>query len=307
MVATNLGPIGWELERDDNEGHRTYTIKHKVEGAVDDGPNTIINCLGLPSVGSTWSFGNDVDPWAFCTPYVKAVPLYQDKGTFWLVTHKFSTKPRDRCQDTNIENPLLEPQKVSGGFRKEKTKAKKDRFGTPIETTSFEEVDKEVDKSFPTVRVKQNVPLLELPNLAQYIDYVNSNWMWGVAPRKVKLTNVSWERNLYGSCFYYYTRDLEFELDWDTWDLKDIPNKGKKAKHGTYSTSGNWENEVIDGANPSSDNPDHYSLHLDRYGNPAETYLDSSGNPSSSRYLLPTKEYYQEANLLSIFNLPFTF
>lgn len=309
MAATYLGPIGWELDRDEDEGHRVYTISHKVEANTSDGPQVVGNCAGLSNIGSTWSFGNDVDPWAFCTPYLKVAPLYkEEKGRFWKVTQKFTTKPRNRCQDTNIENPLLEPQKVSGSFRKEKIKGRIDRFGNPIRTTSFEDVEVEVDNSLPTVRIKQNVPILELPNLAQYIDWVNYNWMWGVAPRCVKLTNISWERQLYGTCFFYYTRDLEFEIDWNTWDFSDIPNKGKKAKHGSYDADGVWSNESIDGTDPSVSNPNHYSTHLDRHGNPTETFLDTStGNPATSETFLPTKQYYYQANLISIFNLPFSF
>lgn len=308
MAAIYLGPIGWEADRDEEDGHRIYTIKHKVETtSANDGPQVVGNCPGIAAVGSTWTYGNDIDLWAFCTPYLKITPLYSDKGKMWTVAQKFSTKPRNRCQDTNIENPLLEPPQVSGSFRKKPIKALVDRNGNAIQTTSFEPVEVEVEKSLPTVRIVQNVPILELPNLAQYIDWVNSSPMWGVPARCVKLSNISWERNLYGTCFYYYTRDLEFEIDWDTWDIKDIPNKGKKAKNGYYTSSGTWENEDIDGSAPSTSNPDHYSVYLDRHGNPSETYLDANGNPSDAETFLPKVEYYDQANLLAIFNLPISF
>ena len=65
MVATVMtGQRTWNLRRDD-EGHREYTIVHQVRADALDGPAIIMQAGGLPSVGSTWNFDNDADPWAF--------------------------------------------------------------------------------------------------------------------------------------------------------------------------------------------------------------------------------------------------
>ena len=57
MSATCLGRIDWSMDRD-KEGHREYKLTTRVKTtAVTDGPYTVMNAAGLPSVGSVWAFG----------------------------------------------------------------------------------------------------------------------------------------------------------------------------------------------------------------------------------------------------------
>src|SRR5690606_26567792 len=126
MAAKLIGPIDATANQN-QEGHRTYKISFKVEvsdigGAneIGDGPLIASSAAGLPETGSVYSFGNDLDLNAFCTPEVavRRAPGTDEDGKikYYIVDKTFTTLPNRRCQDENFEDPLLEPQKVSGGF-----------------------------------------------------------------------------------------------------------------------------------------------------------------------------------------------
>ncbi len=166
----NGGLRVWDGGRDD-QGFREFNITNLVKTTdVMDGPYTVMGAAGLPLIGSTWNFGNDVDVWAFCQPYMKVSRHKQipegEKGLLWEVSQKFSTKPISRCQDTVVEDPLLEPQKVSGNFGKYTIEAVYDRFGNLIKSSSHEQIQGrqvEFDNNKPSVVVQQNVASLGLP------------------------------------------------------------------------------------------------------------------------------------------------
>lgn len=227
MTASLVGPddarIYWEGDRD-QEGHRTFIIRQRVKTTdVADGPYEVMNCPGLPSIGSTWSPGNDSDAWAFCWPNRKVrrnpkVPE-GDPSIHWIVESLFCTKPLKRCQDETIEDPLAEPDRISGSFVKFQREMYQDRFGQPIQTSAFEPIRGVMrDDNRPTVVIEQNVAALGLGAFAAMIDTVNDSTLWGLGARRIKLSNVSWERKLYGTCNFYYTRRLEFDVNYFTFD-----------------------------------------------------------------------------------------
>ena len=114
-----------------------------------------------------------------------------------------------RCNTTSIENPLAEPQKVSGTFIKYTRELVWDKDGDLLIYSSHEPIkggDVEFDRNRPSVRVEQNVSGLGLATFAAMVDTLNDATLWGLVARCIKLDNVSWERKLYGVCTYYYTR-----------------------------------------------------------------------------------------------------
>src|SRR5690606_20598511 len=120
MTATLLGRIDWGVQRAD-DGHRDYFIKWLVEApSTAYGPQSISFTPGLPQIGAPWTFGTDNDAWAFCTPAWSIAPrnASQQRSQYWVVTQPFTTRPMWRCQDTHIENPLLEPPRLSGSYVK---------------------------------------------------------------------------------------------------------------------------------------------------------------------------------------------
>jgi hypothetical protein len=134
----------------------------------------------------------------------------------------------------------LEPQKISGTFAKYTKEAVFDRNGNAIVTSSWERMkgpEVEFDHNRPAVRVEQNVVALDLATVAPMIDTVNDATLWGLAERTIKLTNFAWERKLYGSCNFYYTRVFDFDIDYNTWD-RNLLDEGTKCLNGEWGPVG---------------------------------------------------------------------
>lgn len=147
----------WQMDQDD-DGHRTYELSHLVEvesGVSGDGPFQAANCAGLPLPGTTWAFGTDNDPWAYCTLRKSVTPFKVSDGEpnqFFEVKQWYTTRPLSasaqrgigagsapgagsgsdgypsggggggqpgagRCNTARIEDPLLEAPKISGGSK----------------------------------------------------------------------------------------------------------------------------------------------------------------------------------------------
>lgn len=315
MTATVIDnyPILMEGERDD-EGHRTWNVSHIVQtDTYDDGPAIVMQCPGLPSIGDTWNFGNDIDVWAFCTPFMKVSPApgvkTPGKVKYWKADQKFTTKPLWRCATSQIEDPLSEPQKISGSFTKYTKEAIRDRYGNAIRSSSHEPFhgqQVEFDFNRPTVKIEQNVASLDLPTFAAMVDSVNDSTLWGVSRRCVKLSNVTWERKLYGTCTYYYTRGFEFDISFTGFD-RYIIDEGNKMLNGHWDkATGLYTVDNIGGSPPDPNNPLHFIRAVDRAGNPirmplngAGLPIDAAGTTGLTLYQLYL-EFYDEANFLTL-------
>lgn len=311
LVGT-FGRMGWD-GKVDTEGHREYHITFLVKADVLDGPQVVMNTPGLAPIGFFWAYGNDWDPWAICRPDRK-IAIHQEKkgdpNRFWTVEQTFSTKPTGRCQDTTIEDPLLEPPKVSGGFVKYTEEATHDRWGAAIKSSSHEMLrgpNVEFDHNRPTVRIEQNVSLLQLNVFSAMVDTVNDDWLWGLSARKIKLSNASWTRKVLGVCDYYFTRVFEFDVDFRTFD-RDLVDEGTKAFGRIKSDSNPPDWEIPAGWDRC--NPLHYTRYKDQTGENARVLLDGNGNPLQTAGSLCTGtgegtglttihvEYYDESNFL---------
>lgn len=213
--------VDWSGERDEY-GYRTFTITHLVKSDLDDGPFTVLNTAGLPVPGDLWSFGNDVDMWAWCRPNakVKRHSGYGDgeAARYWLVEQTFSTKPPERddrgCQDTPIEDPLLEPAKINGTINNKTFEATYDRHNVAILNSAHEPVrgkQVEFDGGEDTIEIEQNIPILNLPLLKKTRNTLNNAPLWGLPARCIKLSNYTWERKFFGQCSLYYVRKLKFD------------------------------------------------------------------------------------------------
>jgi hypothetical protein len=268
----------------DADGHRTYTAKFVVECATTDGPGQISRAVGLPTPGSHWAFGSDLDTWAFCTPEVTVEPELKDEpNTQYIVTKTFTTKPKNgsKCQDYRPENPLDEPMEVSGDFELKPEEGLYDRFNKMITNSAWEPIrgaQNEWDMDFMKVKVKQNVPLLQYSLLCAMINTVNSVPLWGQPKRCWRVTGIGWVRKSYGNCIFYYERNFEFTLDKRTHD-RDILDEGTKALHGV-NDKGNWVITPMDtGVDPDRFNPLHFVQYKDVNGENARCILNGFGVP----------------------------
>lgn len=300
MSAIVKGRLDWSKSVD-AEGYRNYKLLLLVEADdAQDGPHTISQASGMPIVGTPWLFGNDNDFWAFCWPTASFTPiLTKEPNRYWQAELNFSNKPMSRCQDNSIEDPLLEPPKISGSFTRWTKKAKRDRNGKMIKSSSHEPIDGlEVDANRPSIVIVQNLPTAGVEGFAEMVDTLNDAPLWGMDERKIKLSNVSFDQKIYGTCNFYYTRTLEFEVRREGFDFEDVLDVGWKVRRGK------WEGTPL-AWNPDDDadntDPNDFIVFKDSKGEnfPQRTPLDGQGDPLTdplTPVYIPTVEYYPESN-----------
>jgi hypothetical protein len=297
MGAVYYGVVSWEMERDDN-GHRNYNVTMQVRTTDPlDGPAVVINCVGLPTLGTSWLVGNDEDDWAWVTPWTRVRPtMMNERNQIWLVDMKFTTAPMIRQSDQTVENPLNEPAKVSGGFTKYTEEATYDRFGNFLLMSSFELMkgpQVEVERGRPTVRVTLNRSSLPLATFSQFRGGVNDSTLWGLPARTIRLADIAWERNVYGGSTYYYTVTYDFEIKYETWN-RYIVDQGQYRKIN--------KNLPLSNTNPL------VPLVDDLTGRWYTGYLDGSaglvaavgGNPNPAHLYVWEKQIEPQYNFLSL-------
>lgn len=294
-VELATGSRHWSMSRDEN-GDRTYKVIHRVNCGKADGPANAIQCPGLPLPQSYWQFQDDIDVWAFCTWKADVTPVVREGGgnVHFDVEQEFTTKNQTRkCTEGQVEDPLLQPPRVSGGFVKQTEEATLDRYGLPITNSAHEMVRGplvEFDKSRNTVHIEQNVIDLELDIISAMNDTVNDAPLWGVIARGIKITVGPWEVKFYGTCFKYYTRTFDFEVNIRTdpttgsivsgWD-RDLLDEGTKCLRGDWERDplairyGEWI--VVDGVTGAQ--PGDFQRFKDWNGENTKVILDGAGSP----------------------------
>lgn len=338
-MATTLvnAPITLEGSADDESGHRTYRVMFRVKSDDPkfDGPAVVMQTPGLPLPGSIYAFGNDLDVYAWCRPGMQVTRArgVHDRGPcrYYDVIRTFSTKPaatsggtssgrpgssgggrsgnRRGCHDGRVEDPLLEPQGISGSFIRRIDDSGHDSNGDPIVTSSWEPIPHEEEIHNPVVTVEQNVANLQLELCTGMLDTVNDDTLWGLPARVWKLTDFDWEQKFHGLCYPYYVRRFKFEANYryivnpfdgsvvlsPAWDkvYDDIGNKVLKghwgstnpALTGTATEGCGWVLDTISGCEGGTDvtpdplNPGHFVRYLDRDGNATQVVLDGMGRP----------------------------
>lgn len=324
MTATLKGPYSWKATRD-RDGSRTYKVKYLVLCDKLDGPQQATLAPGLPTVGSTYALDNDADLWAYCMPDLDVTPVVEgEPNEQFFVECTFSTRGMPRCNTSEVGDPLLEPQQVSGSFTRYSTEAVRDRFGNQLVNSAFEQLrgpQVEFDANRPSVKVVQNVASLGLATFSPMVDTVNAYTLWGLPPRTIKLSSASWERKYQGACTAYYTRTFEFDINYNTWD-KVLLDEGTKALYGEWAdvagTAGGsyWKLKNIGGSPPNRFNPAHFVRVKDRNGENMRVILDGKGVPfdadntttgtGDDQVGLIYVQYYQESDFL-LLGIPTSF
>lgn len=288
MTATLLGRLRWEGGTDEDR-HRTYDIDWLVEvaDAWNDGPIAAMQAPGIPSIFDFWNFGNEIDQFAYCSPKttVKQV-LTGEPSDLFIVSQTFTTKPFKK-DDQSPDDPLLKPPEISGSFVKFTREATQDKDGKALKSSSFERFKgscTERDFSRHQVSIKMPLATLPLTTYVEYIDTVNTLSMWGLSARMVKLSNVSWTRNLYGPnwALKYYDITYDFDIDFETFDRYIMDEGTKVLKSGGVVT-----------------NPKDFEPYLVK-GQPAPVVLDGSGAAATSEAAIAYLQFklYKEKNLL---------
>jgi hypothetical protein len=215
-LAKSLGLRTYRRNVDD-DGNRTYTATYLVQldmyagETMADAPDA----EDLPQPGDSF----EVDGDAIRTQKEAAKIHKEQEGDpfeYVAVEMEFTTKANSSsCAEAKIDNPLMQPPKLSGNFVKVTEEARFDRFGHPILNPAGELMrgpQVEFDENHPEIHIKQNVADLELDMLSRMSDTLNMDWLWGFPPRTIRFTPGPWEENWYGGCLCYYTRELIFEI-----------------------------------------------------------------------------------------------
>ena len=288
MTAVAVGMLEWEASRD-KDGHRDYKSSYLVKtDDLHDGPRMAMLAEGLPAIGSTWDYDNDRDDWALCTPESTVKPVYtKERCHYFIVDLIHTTRPLRRCQDSQIDNPLFEPYRIGGSFTTYSEEAYYDRFGRPIMSSSYEMyqgAEIEFDAGRPTISIGFNSPDVPVPIFAPIIHVLNDNYLWGLAPRTIKLSGVRWQRLMYGTCSFYYSIDYDFEINYNTWDRL-IPDMGTR--------------HLKTGGDP--DNITHFKTYVDpNTMEPTKCFLNGSGEAAEelADVFVKRVEKYAQGNLL---------
>lgn len=316
------GPRVWEGSRDE-EGYRTWKITHLVmTDDQADGPALALQTPGLPIPGSIWSFGNDLDVWATCKLGAEVKPYPSNKLPImqYEITQTFSNKPDGKkCKDQQIEDPLLQPPKVSGNTQTYQEEATTDRFGNKIVNSAFEQIrgpQVEFDKNKHVVNIEMNVPELRMDFVLGFIDHVNETELWGNPPRTVKLTEWSWEVKYYGTCYKYYTWKFKFDVDLRTFD-RQILDEGTKVLRGDWvrDPSSIRYTDYVSASDADPNNPSDFVKFKDWNGENSRVILNGAGVPIDTGIGTGTDspltegiiavEKYEEANML-LLGVPLT-
>ena len=241
MALTIIGERRPTGERDE-KGYRTYTITYLVlsdDGL--DGPANVMQTPGLPLPGAYWLLNNDIDVWVWCRPNVRiklAQPNDKVKGIAWEAEYTFSNKPLEsnKCEDQQVEDPLLEPPGITGQFERSTEEATKDRFGRKVKSSSHEQIrgpQNEWEVSSSCIKITQNVPALQLALLTYVNNAVNDAPLWGYPARWIKCTVEPWEEIYHGQCSKYYKRSFLFQTKHGGWD-RDLLDEGTKVLNGHW-------------------------------------------------------------------------
>lgn len=331
------GPVSWQADRD-NDGFRTYRITYRVKAAVTESPAAVMVASGLPAIGAEFNLSGytGTDVWCWCQPEM-SVRIDQEKqgdpAMFYLVEQVFSNRWKNkRCQDTQIEDPLMEPMKISGSFNRAQWEAKYDRNGTRLVTSANEPITGAAvtfDYVRPTVRIEQNVASLGLSTFANMVNTVNASPLWGLPARCIKLVNAPWSRQVYASCSFFYTRSFEFEIDYYNQDKdgnpigfdKEIYDSGSMCLRGQWITDSDSADygkykilASVSKTTPSTIlaakqadfmsykdmNDEHARVFLDGHGRPANVGLVGADTGTSGPPASAIVEYYRESNFLQL-------
>lgn len=273
----NSGPFYWDCVQDDKY-KREYNVKYKIatdeDPWVNDDPSNWANTPGIPSVGTSWSAyaaalgTNGGDDWAFRTPYVKVTPFQPDDGPVYvaILEIKFSRADyeQDRCQTTELADPLLEPPQIQVGWQKYRKLPNTDRDGLPYRGSTGEPLigqEIEIDDNHWTVSITINQFQVNLALVDSLANTLNSGPIWGLPPERSKFNSYSGTKLYYGSCHAYVRSTYGFEVraDWKQY----LPDKGRMEFAGT-------------GTNATD--PDDWVVAKDRFGeNKPVLRLDTEG------------------------------
>lgn len=222
----------------DVNGVKTYTVIFKVQtNDKRDGAAIVRVAPGIPSIGDTYSIGNDTDPTAVVID--KQVNQVQGCPFEWEVTVICSNDMEvDPAGFVYQDNPLAKPPDISYGIQTRRILVP-GRFNNPIGPPAdkgwqagiyapngdlFEpQPETEIDE--PIWTFKRNVATVSGPVMMALNNCVNADPFQGAEPRQLRLKIPTAVRQWHKSIGYYWEVTYTLIYRWETWDIQ-ILNQG---------------------------------------------------------------------------------
>lgn len=239
MTVTSCRAVDVSYSRDD-EGIRLYLLTYEViTNSLDDHAQVAqLAVINTAPFGTPYQYGNDSDPWCFARwPTSAKLRSVDQSRKVWRVDLPFTNKPMGKsCSESDSENPLDEPPKISGSYVSAMRAATKDRNGNPVTNSSDEPVlpAPEIDDPRDTVIIEANTATIDLALRSRFRNKCNAAAIWGLDARTVKLGQWTYSIQYYGKCFCYVANKLEFEINLDKWDFVHI-DQGFRTISSTFA------------------------------------------------------------------------
>lgn len=228
-------------------GHRTFSVVYKVQtDDKRDGPGVVRVAPGIPSIGNTYTAGNDIDTSAVC---VNKHPYPTDCPFEWLVECEFTTDP-GAYEPQQFDNPLQQPPELTFGFQERRILIP-GRFNNPIGPNSNKDWEAgifapngelfdpqpETDIADPVWNIKKNVQNISYEAFMALANCVNADFFQGVEPRQLRFKPPSAVRKWHKNIGFYWEVAYQLVYRWETWDIQ-ILNQG--TYYFPTSTPSNW-------------------------------------------------------------------
>lgn len=233
MGMTLRGERAEGRQRNVTKDEITYQRIFVVETDNDHiGAREVSFCPGLPFLGYQYTTSTEFDPLARCISR-NAAPVGNSRR-LWEVVVNYSSKHDDPEEENNEEESLeLEPPEVSFDFA---TRMKViqtasqvfDPLGNLLDnpfsgpaTSAGEPFDPppEIEVHYPVLTITRNELFLNVNQIRDYVNCVNSDNFQGGGPRTVKLNGIS-TRKQYKKNLRYWRTTYTLEFNPETWDLQ---------------------------------------------------------------------------------------
>lgn len=227
-----------------DDGIRTYSaVCEAVTDDVADNAKTVRGyALTAIPPWSQYSFGNDSDPWCLARrPKSIKRRAVEKNRRVWRVAIDFTNRPLGSDQENERDDPLDDPPDISGSYVRATKVATKDRHGQPVTNSSDEPVipAPEIDDSRDTIVIELNTATINLQVRAAARDKVNSQTIWGLTARQLKLAvwsyHVLWRTPVHP----YIRHHFELEVNLNGWDFKHI-DQGFRTRFAQHP-DGHWD------------------------------------------------------------------
>ncbi|NDD52976.1 hypothetical protein EBZ39_03710 [bacterium] len=199
--------------------------------SVLDGPKTLLGSGTFPSVGSSWLYGGETDPFVICQSI--SVSKQEDHGRWtdgttcyiWDVKCEFRVEQADNTTPPNIpENPLLRPVVVRGGTGFYTEASQKDKDDKPVTNSAKE--------TFPPYEIER--PLVEFEFVRNelsspasfalnYVGKINQTTIWGGAAKTIRCQGITWEKQ-YENGYEFFQVTYKFAYREEKWQLVLVDN-----------------------------------------------------------------------------------